>query len=78
VDGKAAELNRLPPMKAIRAKCMDCSCGSHKEVSLCPCTDCALYPYRFGHNPARLGLGKGRSVPRNKMARTTPGNQKTG
>ena len=38
----------LTPMKSIRAKCLDCSCGSSKEVELCPVTNCPLYPYRFG------------------------------
>ena len=42
---------RLSPMKAIRAKCLDCCCGSVNEVRLCPCPDCSLYPYRFGKNP---------------------------
>lgn len=47
----------LTPMKAIRAKCLDCMCGSSHEVHLCPCTDCSLWRYRDGHNPARKGLG---------------------
>jgi len=38
------------PIKAIRAKCLDCNYTS-KEVELCPCTDCALWPFRFGKNP---------------------------
>ena len=44
----------LTPMKAIRAKCLDCCCGSNREakkVRLCPGKDCALYPYRMGHRP---------------------------
>ncbi len=41
----------LTPMKAIRAKCLDCCCGSAHEVKLCTCQDCTLYPYRFGKNP---------------------------
>lgn len=41
----------MTPMKAIRAKCLDCCCGQYKEVELCPCVDCSLYPYRFGKNP---------------------------
>ncbi len=41
----------LTPMKAIRAKCLDCSCGSANEVRLCPVTRCPLYPFRDGHNP---------------------------
>lgn len=39
------------PMKAIRAKCLDCCCGNSNEVKLCPCEDCPLHPFRFGKNP---------------------------
>jgi len=39
------------PLKAIRAKCLECSNYQHKEVTLCPVTDCDLFPYRFGKNP---------------------------
>lgn len=42
---------KLTPMKAIRAKCLECSCGQYKEVRLCPIKDCALYEYRLGHRP---------------------------
>lgn len=42
----------LTPIKAIRAKCLDCCCGSYQEVRLCTCEKtCALYPYRLGHRP---------------------------
>lgn len=41
----------LTPMKAIRAKCLDCSCGSANEVKHCPITNCPLFPYRSGKNP---------------------------
>lgn len=41
------------PIKAIRAKCLDCCCGSSSEVELCTCTGCALYPFRRGRNPYR-------------------------
>ena len=40
----------MTPMKAIRAKCLDCN-GTANEVKLCPCTDCALWPFRLGKNP---------------------------
>lgn len=43
----------LTPIKAIRAKCLDCCCGSMKEVELCPCPGCSLRPFRFGKNPYR-------------------------
>lgn len=41
------------PVKAIREKCLDCCCGSVTEVKLCPSSDCALFPFRFGKNPYR-------------------------
>ena len=40
----------MTPMKAIRAKCLDCN-GTSNEVRLCPCTDCPLWPFRLGKNP---------------------------
>lgn len=43
----------LTPIKAIRAKCLNCCCESIKEVRLCPITNCALYPYRLGHRPKK-------------------------
>ena len=45
----------ITPIKAIRAKCLDCCCGQRKEVMLCPCGDCPLYLYRFGKNPKLKG-----------------------
>jgi len=39
------------PIKAIRAKCLECSNGSATEVTHCPIKRCALYPYRHGHRP---------------------------
>ena len=47
----------LTPMKAIRKKCLDCVCGSSKEVKLCPCDDCPLYVYRTGRMPNRKPRG---------------------
>jgi len=41
------------PIKAIRAKCLECSVDSANEVKLCTVTDCALYEFRFGKNPYR-------------------------
>lgn len=35
-------------VKAIRAKCLDCCNGSRKEVDLCTCTTCPLWPIRYG------------------------------
>lgn len=39
------------PVKAIRAKCLDCCYDSPSEVRMCPSEDCPLYPFRFGKNP---------------------------
>lgn len=41
----------LTPVKAIRAKCLDCSCNQTKEVKECPVKNCSLYPYRLGKRP---------------------------
>lgn len=40
-------------LKAIRAKCLDCSGNSPSEVRECGITHCALHPYRMGKNPFR-------------------------
>ena len=44
-------MSKSTPLKAIRAKCLDCSCGSYKCVRWCPVTDCSLWPFRFGMRP---------------------------
>lgn len=41
------------PIKAIRAKCLDCCCGAPSEVSACTAETCPLHPFRFGKNPYR-------------------------
>lgn len=43
----------ITPMKAIRAKCLDCCAGQYSEVKMCPCTTCPLYDFRLGKNPNR-------------------------
>jgi len=50
------------PLKAIRAKCIDCMCGQKYEVRLCPSTDCDLHPFRFGRNPNRKGIGNTKNL----------------
>ena len=42
---------KLTPLKAIRAKCMDCTAGQFIEIRLCTCTECPLYEYRMGKRP---------------------------
>ena len=41
------------PVKAIRAYCLECECGSSEEVKRCHIEKCPLYPFRFGKNPFR-------------------------
>tara|TARA_Y100000294_G_C8441934_1_gene291117 strand:- start:136 stop:309 length:174 start_codon:yes stop_codon:yes gene_type:complete len=40
----------LTPIKAIRAKCLNCSNWQPKEVRLCA-IKCSLHPYRMGKRP---------------------------
>jgi hypothetical protein len=52
----------LTPLAAIRAKCLDCCCGSFKSVKFCTLdgvnsTRCALWPYRLGKRPATVRKG---------------------
>lgn len=42
---KVVDLNRR---KAIREKCMNCSCWIPSEVMNCSFSDCPLYPFRAG------------------------------
>lgn len=39
------------PIKAIRAKCIDCCGGSVYEPKHCTIKSCPLYAYRLGHRP---------------------------
>lgn len=48
----------LTPVKAIRAKCLDCSGHRPSKVRNCPVMDCVLFHYRMGHNPNRSGIGR--------------------
>lgn len=56
------EDKHLTPIKAIRAKCLDCCCGSSNEVKLCTVKRCALWQYRFGKNPNRAGIGNHNAI----------------
>ena len=48
----------LTPVKAIRAKCMECSNQQWSEVKHCPVVNCSLYPWRFGKRPKKDADGK--------------------
>lgn len=54
-----AKLLSVTPVKAIRAKCLDCCCGSINEVKACPKDGihsdyCPLWRYRLGKRPKRV------------------------
>ena len=47
------EQKTLTPVKAIRAKCIECSGGNRSEADRCQIKDCPLYAYRHGKNTNR-------------------------
>ena len=54
---------KKPPMKIIRAFCMDCMGGSQHEIRHCTSVGCSLWPYRFAKNPFRK-QSEGSNTPR--------------
>lgn len=69
-------MNLQNPVKAIRAKCLDCCCGSIKEVEQCEIEKCALHPFRFGKNPyrtARVYTDEQRKALSERLNRCTTG-----
>lgn len=42
---------KMPILKVIRSKCLDCCGGADSEVRRCPATTCELWPYRMATNP---------------------------
>jgi hypothetical protein len=55
-------MKKLTPLRAIRAKCLDCMASSAKEVRLCVSDDCPLSLFRFGRNPNRKGIGHQKDI----------------
>ena len=56
IGGKFLEeagLRKRTPLQAIRAKCIDCCCGSLSEVRRCVAIDCTLWPHRMGKDGFR-------------------------
>lgn len=41
-------MERINRSKAIRMKCLDCTCDQPSEVRKCPATNCPLWRYRMG------------------------------
>lgn len=56
-------MSKAKVLKAVREKCLDCSCWSPMEVKLCtkgPDAEmpCPVYPYRFGKDIDKRHLSK--------------------
>ena len=39
------------PLKAVRAKCVQCTGGQVRSIATCVENTCALHPFRMGANP---------------------------
>ena len=54
-DNNISKKSQRNPVKAIRAKCIDC-CGADDYINRirnCEITKCAIHPFRMGKNPYR-------------------------
>lgn len=45
------DFKKLTAMKAIRAKCLQCTLGQTSEIKECTVKTCALWSFRMGHAP---------------------------
>jgi len=48
---KIANRKKVPPLRAIHLKCLDCMSWQENEVKKCPSRDCILHPFRMGKTP---------------------------
>ena len=51
------DMKSLTPLKAIRAKCLDCCCGMYSEVKLWFGYRLRVIPVSVWQNPNRAGIG---------------------
>ena len=49
----AAGHKPMSPLKALRARCIDCCADQPSEVRLCTAVACPSWPFRMGANPWR-------------------------
>jgi hypothetical protein len=49
----AAGHKLISPLKALRARCIDCCAAQPSEVRLCTAVACPSWPFRMGANPWR-------------------------
>lgn len=55
----------VSPIKAIRAKCLDCCAGSQSEVRKCVSVKCPLWPMRMGVSPFHGSGSRSENKPAN-------------
>ncbi|MBF0542303.1 MAG: hypothetical protein HQK91_12740 [Nitrospirae bacterium] len=48
--------DKMTPLKAIRAKCLNCTGGEYKSVRKCEIEDCVLYNFRLGTGRPKLKI----------------------
>jgi len=56
----------LTPVKAHRARCLECQGNKPSLVRKCEDQDCPSFSYRMGKNPNRKGIGGKFSIPKQK------------
>jgi hypothetical protein len=74
VTKRAADLR---PLKAMRAKCVDCSGGSPLAATECHILDCPLWPYRLGRRPKFVKGAVAPGMPHNLVEGHVRGNLTT-
>ena len=50
---KIEQGKRVPILRILRYKCLECCCWQSNEVRLCGIKDCILHKFRFGRNPVK-------------------------
>jgi len=56
-------------LKAIRDHCLECCCGSEKEVSICAVgSKCHMFDFRFGKDPRPARNGNVSNLNKTKLS----------
>jgi hypothetical protein len=74
----AMGIDRITPMRAIRAKCLDCCAGHYSEVRRCVAVACPNWPLRTGRNPWRGPLSDAHRAASGIALRPAPGRARLG
>ena len=57
---RAAGHEPMRPLRALRARCLDCCAGQANEVAACPVVECPSWSFRMGTNPWRKPASEAR------------------